>query len=99
MSKFVEYRATRAFQICIVYVTTLLIERLLQFNRAGWIGFVVMMIYVGFDSGASMNRTLHRFLGTMIGLLLSYFLWLLGLLDYRLIMTVIPIIVFFSFFA
>ena len=99
MSKFVEYRATRAFQICIVYVTTLLIERLLQFNRAGWIGFVVMMIYVGFDSGASMNRTLHRFLGTMIGLLLSYFLWLLGLLDYRLIMTVIPIIVFFSFFS
>lgn len=99
MSKFLEYRATRAFQICIVYATTLLIERLLQFNRAGWIGFVVMMIYVGFDAGASMNRTFHRFLGTMIGLLLSYFLWLLGLLDYRLIMTVIPIIVFFSFFS
>ncbi len=99
MSKFIEYRAERAFQICIVFSTTLVIERLLQFNRAGWVGFFVMMIYVGFDAGASMHRTLHRFLGTIIGLLLSYFLWLLGLLDYRLMMVIIPIIVFFSFFS
>lgn len=99
VSKIIAYRSERALQICIVFATTLLIERLLQFPKAGWIGFVVMMIYVGFDGGASMHRTLHRFWGTLIGLLLSYFLWLVGLLDYRLMLTVIPIVVFFSFFS
>lgn len=99
VSKIIVYRSERALQICIVFATTLLIERLLQFSKAGWIGFVVMMIYVGFDAGASMHRTLHRFWGTLVGLLLSYFLWLAGLLDYRLMLTVIPIVVFFSFFS
>jgi len=82
-----------------VFVTTLCLERLLNLNRAGWIGFVVMMIYVGFDSGASIHRTLLRFWGTLQGLLLSYFIWLLCLLDYRLILVIIPIVVFFSFFS
>ena len=99
VSKIIVYRSVRALQICMVYATTLLIERLLQFPKAGWIGFVVMMIYVGFDAGASMHRTLHRFWGTLIGLLLSYFLWILGILDYRLMLTLIPIAVFFSFFS
>lgn len=94
-----DYRATRAFQICIVFVTTLVIERLLNFNRAGWIGFVVMMIYVGFDAGASIHRTMHRFLGTVLGLLFSYFLWQLGLLDFRLMLVVIPTVLFFAFFS
>ncbi len=99
MSQTFEYRSTRALQICIVFVTTLLIERLLNYSRAGWIGFIVMMIYVGFDSGASIHRTMHRFWGTVLGLVLSYFLWQLGLLDFRLMLTVIPIVIFFAFFS
>ena len=94
-----EYRSTRALQICIVFVTALVLERMLNYSRAGWIGFIVMMIYVGFDSGASIHRTMHRFWGTVLGLVLSYFLWQLGLLDFRLMLTVIPIVIFLSFFA
>lgn len=99
MSNIFEYRTTRALQICIVFVTTLLLERLLNFNRAGWIGFVVMMIYVGFDAGASIHRTLHRFWGTVLGLLLSYLIWKLALLDFRLLLIVIPVVVFLAFFS
>jgi len=94
-----EYRSTRALQICIVFVTALVLERMLNYSRAGWIGFIVMMIYVGFDSGASIHRTMHRFWGTVLGLVLSYFLWQLGLLDFRLMLTVIPIVIFLSFFT
>jgi hypothetical protein len=94
-----EYRTTRALQICIVFVTTLAIERLLNYSRAGWIGFIVMMIYVGFDAGASIHRTMHRFWGSLLGLLLSYFLWQLGLLDYRVMLIVIPAVIFFAFFS
>lgn len=94
-----DYRTTRALQICIVFLATLVIERLLNYNRAGWIGFVVMMIYVGFDSGASTHRTMHRFWGSILGLLLSYFLWQLGLLDYRLMLIVIPTVIFLAFFS
>lgn len=94
-----DYRTTRALQICIVFLTTLVIERLLNYSRAGWIGFVVMMIYVGFDSGASIHRTMHRFLGSLLGLLLSYFLWQLQLLDYRVMLVVIPTVIFLAFFS
>ena len=99
VQKIIDFRSIRALQICIVFAATLLLERLLGFSRAGWIGFVVMMIYVGFDAGSSLQRTFHRFWGTMIGLLLSYLLWWLGLLDYRLELTIIPIVVFFAFFS
>ena len=94
-----EYRSTRALQICVVFLTTLIIERLLHYSRAGWIGFIVMMIYVGFDSGASIHRTIHRFVGSLLGLLLSYWLWQLQLLDFRIILMVIPCIIFLSFFS
>ncbi len=99
MSNIFEYRTTRALQICIVFVTTLLLERLLNFSRAGWVGFVVMMIYVGFDAGASIHRTLHRFWGTILGLLLSYLIWKLALLDFRLLLIIIPVVVFLAFFS
>jgi len=94
-----EYRTTRALQICIVFGTTLVIERLLNYSRAGWVGFIVMMIYVGFDSGASIHRTMHRFMGSLLGLLLSYFLWKLELLDFRLVLVVIPTVIFLAFFS
>lgn len=94
-----EYRATRALQICVVFLTTLVIERALNYSRAGWVGFIVMMIYVGFDSGASIHRTMHRFLGSLIGLLFSYFLWQIGLLDFRLMLIIIPTVLFFAFFS
>lgn len=93
-----EYRKIRAVQICTVFVTTLVIERILNFEHEGWVGFFVMMIYVGFDSGASIHRTMHRFWGTIFGLLLSYFLWILGILDFRLEIIIIIITLFFSFF-
>jgi uncharacterized membrane protein YccC len=99
MLKKIEYRTTRALQICIVFVTTLALQRWLQFSHAAWIGFSVMMIYAGFDSGTSLHRTFHRFWGAMIGLLLSYILWLFIRIDYGLILMVIPIVVFMAFFS
>lgn len=94
-----DYRATRAFQICVVFIATLAIQDWLQFSHAGWIGFSVMMIYAGFDSGTSLHRTQHRFWGAMLGLLLSYVLWFIIRIHYELIFLIIPIIVFMAFFA
>ncbi len=99
MFKAIDYRTTRAFQICIIFVTTLMIQRYLKFTHAGWIGFSVMMIYAGFDSGTSLHRTVHRFWGVMFGLLLSYFLWVLMRLDVGFVLFVAPVIVFMAFFT
>ena len=99
MLKTIDYRSTRAMQICIVFVTTLALQRWLLYSHAGWIGFAVMMIYAGFDPGTSIHRTLHRFGGAILGLLLSYFIWIMGLIDYRIIIIIIPVVVFLSFFS
>lgn len=99
MFKTVDYRQTRAFQISLVFATALAVQRVLGYSHAGWIGFAVMMIYAGFDKGASLQRTTHRFWGAVLGLLLSYFLWLLGQFNFRLILTIIPLIVFLAYFS
>ncbi|KTD13724.1 hypothetical protein Lgra_0859 [Legionella gratiana] len=99
MFKIVDYRKTRALQICIVFATALAVQRLLGYSHAGWIGFAVMMIYAGFERGASLLRTIHRFWGAVFGLLLSYFLWIMGQIDFRLILVVIPFIVFMAYFS
>lgn len=99
MFKIVDYRKTRALQICLVFATALAVQRLLAYSHAGWIGFAVMMIYAGFDRGASLLRTIHRFWGAVFGLLLSYFLWIMGQVDFRLILVVIPFIVFMAYFS
>jgi hypothetical protein len=99
MFKFVNYRKTRALQICIVFATALAIQRFLGYSHAGWIGFAVMMIYAGFDRGSSLQRTTHRFWGAVLGLVLSYILWIIGQLDFRLIFVIIPTVVFMAYFS
>ena len=94
-----DFRSMRALQICIVFVATLVFQRWLQFSHAGWIGFAVMMIYAGFDAGSSIQRTFHRFWGAIFGLLLSVILCVIGQIDYRLIIIIIPIVVFFAYFS
>lgn len=93
-----DYRTTRALQICMVFVTTLAIQRWLQFAHSAWIGFSVMMIYAGFDSGTSLHRTMHRFWGAMLGLFLSYILWFIIRLHEELILFIVPMVVFMAFF-
>ncbi len=60
MFETIDYRTTRAFQICVVFIFALALQRWLKYSHAGWIGFAVMMIYAGFDSGTSLHRTIHR---------------------------------------
>ena len=95
----VDYKTARAFQISSLFVSTLIIQYLLNFSKAGWIGFAIMMIYAGFDPGTSLHRTFHRFWGAMLGLLLSYILFSFIRLHDELIFIVVPIIVFFAFFS
>lgn len=93
----IDFKTARALQIGVVFFTTLIIQWAMNFQHAAWIGFAVMMIYAGFDTGTSLHRTSHRFLGTSLGLILSWFLWALGVLNYRLLYLIIPVIVFLSF--
>lgn len=97
--KTIDYRKTRALQISMVFATALAVQRGLGYTHAGWIGFAVMMIYAGFDKGTSLQRTVHRFWGAVFGLFLSYILWCIGQLDFRLILIIIPIIVFMAYFS
>jgi uncharacterized membrane protein YccC len=99
MFKRLDYRKTRALQICLVFATALAVQRALGYSHAGWIGFAVMMIYAGFDIGASLQRTIHRFWGAVFGLLLSYILWFMGQIDFRLILIIIPFMVFMAYFS
>ena len=99
MLKSLSYRKARALQICVVFSVAIFVQELLGYTHAGWIGFTVMMIYAGFDRGASLERTTQRFWGAMFGLFLSFLLWIVGQIDYRLIRVIIPIIVFFAFFS
>ena len=93
-----SYRAIRALQICIVLTFTVFIQELLRFPHAGWTGFSVMMIYVGFDHGTTIFRAYHRFWGMVLGLISGFILWFLGHIDYRILIVVIPITIFFAYF-
>ncbi len=94
-----KFRTIRAIHICIVFTTTLAIQEIFNFPRAAWTGFAVMMIYVGFDAGSTLRRTFHRFWGMLLGLFLSYILWFLGHIDYRILFFIVPIGVFFAYFS
>ncbi|MDP1615025.1 MAG: FUSC family protein, partial [Methylococcales bacterium] len=65
---------------------------------AGWTGFAVMMIYAGFDNGTTLSRAYHRFLGVLLGLASGFVLWFIGHLDFRLLIFLIPLTVFFAYF-
>lgn len=93
-----SYRAIRGLQICIVFSFTIFVQEWLRMPHAGWIGFSVMMIYVGFDHGTTLFRTFHRFWGMILGLISGFLLWFLGHVDFRLLILIIPITVFFAYF-
>jgi len=92
------YRELRALHICIVFGFTVFIQEILRFPHAGWTGFSVMMIYAGFDNGTTLFRAYHRFWGMILGLFSGYILWFLGHLDYRFLILLIPLTVFFAYF-
>ncbi len=93
-----SYRTLRCIQISTVYFFTLIIQELLRYPRAGWTGFAVMMIYAGFDNGTTLFRAYHRFLGVLLGLFSGYLLWFVGHIDYRVLIIIIPLTVFFAHF-
>ena len=93
-----DYRGSRALHVCIVFSFTILLQELLRFPEAGWTGFAVMMIYAGFDNGTTLFRAYQRFLGMILGLFSGYLLWFLGHLDYRTLILIIPITIFFAYF-
>ncbi len=93
-----SYRSLRGIQISTVLFFTIIIQQWFQYPRAGWTGFAVMMIYAGFDNGTTILRAYHRFLGMLLGLFSGYLLWFLGHVDYRLLLLIIPITIFFAYF-
>ncbi len=93
-----SYKEARAFQICIVFSVTLFTQLLIQNPHVAWIGFTVMLIYAGFAKGASLQRTRERVLGVILGLFMGYFIWVLGQIDYRFIIFIVPGLVFMTFF-
>lgn len=93
-----SYRTLRCIQISTVYFFTFIVQELLRYPRAGWTGFAVMMIYAGFDNGTTIFRAYHRFLGVLLGLYSGYLLWFVGHLDYRTLILIIPLTVFFAYF-
>lgn len=93
-----SYRAIRALQICVVFSFTIFVQEFMSFPHAGWIGFSLMMIYVGFDHGTTLFRAYHRFLGMVLGLLSGFVLWFLGHLDYRILIIIIPLTIFLAYF-
>jgi len=99
MYKDLDYRSTRAVQICIVFASTLIVQQLLNFTHSGWIGFSVMMIYAGFDASTSLQRTYHRFFGMVLGLCFSFSVWNLVQLDYRFLYLIILFAMFCAFFT
>lgn len=99
MYKNLSFKNKRALHIAIVLSLTIAMEQLLKIPRTGWTGFTLMMIYVGFDVGSTIQRTFNRFIGVVCGLLISYILWFICRLDYRILFILIPIIVFFAFFS
>jgi hypothetical protein len=93
-----SYRSLRGIQISTVFFFTVIVQELIHYPRAGWTGFAVMMIYAGFDNGTTILRAYHRFLGMLLGLFSGYLLWFLGHVDYRLLILIIPITIYFAYF-
>lgn len=93
-----SYRGIRALQICIVISFTIFVQEWLRYPNAAWTGFSVMMIYVGFDHGTTIFRAYHRFFGMLIGLFSGFILWFVGHLDYRLLIIIIPLTIFFAYY-
>ncbi len=93
-----NYRALRGIHICIVFSFTIFVQEWLRFPQAGWTGFSVMMIYAGFDSGTTLFRAFHRFWGMILGLFTGYLLWFIGHIDYRTLILIIPLTIFFAYF-
>lgn len=93
-----SFKAIRAVQICIVFAATMFLQIMLRLPHAGWIGFSVMMIYVGFDHGTTLFRAFHRFWGMILGLITGFLLWFVGHVDYRILIIIIPITIFFAYF-
>lgn len=90
MFKNLDYRTIRALHICIVFASSIFIAQQFQIPRGAWTGFTVMMIYVGFDSGSSIQRTIHRFFGVLLGLFFAHIIWFIGHLNYRILFLIIP---------
>jgi hypothetical protein len=99
MFKSLNYLNQRSQQICTVFLFTLITQKLLNFLHSGWIGFTVMMIYVGYDTGTSLHRTMHRFWGTLLGLLLAFVLIGVIRVHASFILLVIPCTLFMAFFS
>lgn len=93
-----DYRTIRALRICIVFTASILIEQQLKIPRGAWTAFTVMMIYVGFDTGAATQRIFYRFFGVLLGLCVGYILWFMGHINYRLLFLMIPVFIFFAYY-
>lgn len=93
-----EYSFTRGVQISTVFAITVVVEELFRYPHAGWTGFVLMMIYAGFDNGTTLIRAYDHFLCVLIGVFMGYILWFVGHLDYRLLFFLIPLTIFYVFF-
>lgn len=93
-----SFREARAFQICMVFSVAIFAQLITQNPHVAWIGFTVMLIYAGFTKGASLQRTRERVFGVIFGLFMGYFIWVLGQIDYRFVIFIVPILVFMTFF-
>ncbi len=90
----------RGLQISITFTLTIFIQEWFRYPYAAYTGFVVMMIFIGFDIGAVNLRTKHRFYGTVIGCLAGFVYWYLGHINYQIIFLLIIFWVFnYIYFA
>jgi len=95
-----QLRMQRGLQIVITFTLTIFIQEWFRYPFASYTGFVVMMIFIGFDVGMVKARGQHRFLGTLLGCLAGFIYWYLGHLNYRSILIVITLWVFaYIYFA
>ena len=84
----------RGLQIVITFTLTIFIQEWFRYPFAPYTGFVVMMIFIGFDEGMVKERGRHRFLGTLIGCLAGFVYWYMGHFNYRSILVIISLGVF-----
>lgn len=89
-----QLRMTRGLQIVITFTITIFIQEWFRYPFAPYTGFVVMMIFIGFDVGMVKARGQHRFLGTLLGCLVGFIYWYIGHFNYRSILIIIAMWVF-----
>lgn len=92
------YTQLRSVQISIVFTVTVFVEFLWRYPNAAITGYILMLVYAGFDNGTTLKRAYHRFLGSSFGIILGSFLWIIGNLDHRLMILIFPIILYFVYF-